>query len=848
MKNPSYIFDPSALFLVLGRELARDLRWYNKSKNDSTTKNKENVDHRYMTPSYGSYKSMIKDDSEAFSRVYPTHTLCAYNGLRKPLSESGVYDRRTNVKCIPNGQSIKDCKEAARYYDKPGSIKSKTCSRSDYIYLCSIQEKKETNGQRDFTVFCDFSKCNGKTMMVGFYNEYTGSIGTTDWSPVHSAKALGVILRHHVATSTFGRGFASLTCDGGNALQVLTLPNVLQRQSKAHKQNSKQLNINLILEDSLSRSHFYRTLPKTTSALRQIVNDRRIPATVPDFEMIQSVASSTKPHLQRLFAARKYVGSKNDTHAVEEFFLKVKNAGYTTVFQECACWYDRWGTKLGILHVHNMKDERTRTKRWQEFVKLLRKSKSPDVIDDFGMMFLTCSAYSKFNDTNTFNGSKVEKACFHGRHFSSLFLEYVEKYVSANDMSSEPFFSYTHLYTSHENTGRRVVNDDIFLAKLLQKAARLSNTITIFASDHGGKATPFSAYTTQGRHEVFQPLLFMIVTHQVTAKLGTKSVNSLVINQKRLITIEDLHYALLSLLYRKVPKTLSKSKGIFDLIPLNRSCAELQLSYEVLCLCKGMDKYLKNDYVCVKWAAEYALGALNNKIQDQYITSLRAKHGEKIANYTGLGACQRYTGIKIERARQVLEGDNEKLHFSLVVKPFSLKTVEVFDVQVVFPLKRRNGITLSDLVRVSMYNRYEGCADNDGVTPKLCTCSYGKPNDNIMWQDKMIAEGKSSFSLKYVNKLVLDKPCLFIVSRKHKILVLEKFRQDIIVTYEAHNACAERTYALSVGIKKARQTRLSITGPFNVTVYPKTVTFLMTGLNDWRTGRFALAFTFKRVD
>ena len=80
---------------------------------------------------------------------------------------------------------------------------------------------------------------------------------------------------------------------------------------------------------------------------------------------------------------------------------------------------------------------------------ILRKSNSTHVIDDFGMMFLTCSAFRRLNVPNAYNGHKLKNVCFFGRDYSSLFLEYVEKYTSANDMSSKPFFSYTHLYTSH---------------------------------------------------------------------------------------------------------------------------------------------------------------------------------------------------------------------------------------------------------------------------------------------------------------------------------------------------------------------------------------------------------------
>ena len=142
------------------------------------------------------------------------------------------------------------------------------------------------------------------------------------------------------------------------------------------------------------------------------------------------------------------------------------------------------------------------TSRWHENLSLLGKYKAAKIIDDFGLMFLTCSALSQLNASNTFNGNAHPKVCFYGRDYSSLFLEYVEKYTIGHDFSDRPFFAYTHLYTAHEHTGMRIVNDDVYLARFFHEAARLENTLTIFASDHGVKNGQFSTFTNPGRHEV----------------------------------------------------------------------------------------------------------------------------------------------------------------------------------------------------------------------------------------------------------------------------------------------------------------------------------------------------------
>ena len=194
---------------------------------------------------------------------------------------------------------------------------------------------------------------------------------------------------------------------------------------------------------------------------------------------------------------------------MEELFGRFKQEGYTTLFNDCSCWYSEYGTILDPRQgVGEVTSEKTRRSRWRQYVALLNKYKLSEVIDDYGMMFLTCSAFGRLNATNIFDGRKIPKVCYYGRDYSSLFLEYAEKYASGGDLSDRPFLSYTHLYTSHECTGRRIVNDDVHLARFLHEAAHLENTVTIFASDHGDKSGPFSAYTNHGRHEVCSICLF----------------------------------------------------------------------------------------------------------------------------------------------------------------------------------------------------------------------------------------------------------------------------------------------------------------------------------------------------
>jgi hypothetical protein len=780
-------------------------------------------------------------------------------------------------------------------------MKAGQCDTNNTIKICTVSEDKNYK-REEIQVSCDARPCKDKRISLGLFSH---TIGKIEWQLVRDINRLSTLLKNHIMSSEFARGFALLKCEGGQGIQVLTFPKILDRMEAVQRhEKRRRFNINIVLEDSLSRAHFYRTLLKTASTFRDIIYNQSIPSTLLEFEKAQSHASNTYHSLQRLFTAQKYRNSKTNcgygikeflanvtkhtcTYGVEEMFSWYKKAGYGTLLQEDHCWFDHWGSFLdprkGLARVKN---EKSRFSRWQDFVQIVKKSGRGEVIDDYGMSILSCDVYKNYKVTNPFSSRTVPNICFAGRHYASLFLEYVKKYTELNDIAAQPFIAYTHLLTSHDTNGRRIVNDDESLADLFHHAAHLRNTVTIFTSDHGAKATNFAAYTTQGRQEVFQPLLFIIIPHEVSESLGQDVMNALVVNQNRLVGLEDLHHSLVSILdtdpniwathkedhpengdlhpgsdpknwvlhadpngphrHPNVGVMPTRLRGLFKPVPLHRTCEQMKLSSDVLCLCDGMDKSVPNYSQIVQWAAEFALGTLNNKIQEQYTTALRLKPGVLASGFYGYGACQRYTGTGIMRARHTVAGLKQKLFFSLLAKPFDRKTEEIFDVQVSFAMKQNaNGITLNDMIRVSPFNKYEKCTDK-GVDPKLCACHADQRN-NTLWRNELYLKtvSQENFKLKPRTQ-ILDQPCLAIISRVRRKHIGAGRWQNAIQTYEAVNACPYVTYKLTIRFKKARKTQISLKYPKSVTLLPRTVTFLLTAKNEWKYGTFIPRFNFEK--
>ncbi|XP_028401313.1 uncharacterized protein LOC114524438 [Dendronephthya gigantea] len=787
-------------------------------------------------PAYGFEAMIIEDMHASFNQDFPKNSACPYVGLRKPQAKSTVTVHSQEPICSLRLETDNDCNESVKYYGKPGEIKEVMCNVSKVVKMCRIVLQKDIES---FDVVCDLSHCGGESLRLGLLGSETGVVD--NWTVILDIRRIGDLLRAHMLSSKFGSGFALLKCESRHIFQVLTLPKILKRSTTRRKRN--KVNFNIVVEDSVSRKHFFRTLLKTASTLRNIIYDRTIPATVLEFEKVQSYDTTTRTNLKRLFSGTKYLHSRSDNIGLEEFFSLFKEFGYRTLFQEDNCWYDKWGTIIDFRYrTGRVKDKETRDEIWKEFVDLLQNTKRSLSIDDYGVTFLSCSVYSYLRTTNVYDAENFPKVCFAGQHFSSFFLDYVGEYVKLNDNAESPFLAYTHLITSHERSGRRIVNDDIALSKLLREAAEMVNTITIFISDHGGKSTKFSSYTVQGRHEIFQPFMFMIIPHAVSKKLGPEVVNALFANQKRLVGLQDLGDALQTYVN---PATPQLQRGLFRLIPLNRTCEQLELDSDVLCLCDKMDKSISNSSQDVSWAAEFALGSLNKIIHNQFITGLQQSKPELLtSDFYGYGACQRYIGLGVGLPRHRVAGDDEVLSFTLFVQPFDRKTREAFDIKVSFSVKQEMGMSLDKFTRASSFNEYEQCVDRN-VNPKLCTCRTGRRNA-FKWRQKFTSRKVASlrsFSLVPTGQ-ILDHPCLTIYTRNRQNSLPGGKKQNAISTYEAFNACSHLMYNLTIDVKVARHTRVSCVFPNTVTIFPRTMTFLMTVSNEWKYGKFIPRFSF----
>ena len=94
-------------------------------------------------------------------------------------------------------------------------------------------------------------------------------------------------------------GFSFLFLKCGSIFQVLSFPPIFEKVENSKRRSS--INVNVIVLDSISRPHFYRILPRSVQALRDISHDANSKATVLNFELAQSIGHQTFENMRPFF-------------------------------------------------------------------------------------------------------------------------------------------------------------------------------------------------------------------------------------------------------------------------------------------------------------------------------------------------------------------------------------------------------------------------------------------------------------------------------------------------------------------------------------------------------------------
>ncbi|KAJ7370443.1 hypothetical protein OS493_032333 [Desmophyllum pertusum] len=629
------------------------------------------------------FEALFKEDHDGLGE-FPNGTACPYMGIRKFKNSTQSTEQtdkgEEKVSCVSHKPTENDCKQAAKEYDIHKKSLQCVQPKTD---LCSIEETWRASPESELTIHCDLSPCKGRPVSVTGIHPLEGIVDKEkEEYTFKGADALESFLAHFIIVNTLRRfSFCFLRCKTGHkkyVSQILTFPPLLEIENSEFLPSEKEqslINVNVVVLDSVSRAHFYRSLPKAVNTLRQIVYNDSINATALDFELLQSSAPYTFHNIRAFMSGKSdfnYIEHSNGTYQIGVLFKKLKNQGYYTLLQEDSCWFDEWGS-LFTNNVFQNKTPRNVEEfqsRWSRFQDIVNSYN----VDDYGLSHSSCDVFKQYNVTNQFN--RPRRICFGGKVYSEHFLDYslsvFQGYIDSG--RRQPIFAYTHLSPGHEVTGTRIRQIDDALSGYLYSIAHEEDTLTIVFSDHGPKTTKYSFQTMEGRGEIYDSLLFAIVPEKVSNILGLRRVRAMVTNQNRLLTTLDLHNTLMSIGDSERSTSGSYSReGIFSEIPPNRTCADLSIKPSAVCKCEGWDQRFPDNDPQFIFLAEFALGFLNNNIQRNFLTT---------PNITGgFGKCQRLVGQRFEKIRRRKVDENYLLTMDLVVLPRN----EIFEVQLNYP-------------------------------------------------------------------------------------------------------------------------------------------------------------------
>ncbi|OWF45728.1 uncharacterized protein LOC110456681 [Mizuhopecten yessoensis] len=592
--------------------------------------------------------------------------------------------------------------------------------------------------------------------------------------------------------------------------QLLTLPPVV-RQKKT--KNHSLFNINMIFIDSVSRHHFYRTLPETIKVMESInhdnVKDGHGPVAL-DFELIQSMRSRTFETLQALFSG--YVDPSEKPFGVldmppvplsiESLFGPFKALDYHTLWLEDLCWEWEWGISKDLRAYNKSHSSR---KIWKRLHAALKKAG----IDGLDTTLSSCEILRVNNVNDHFHGP--DTVCYGGQFQHQFALDYLKLYQSRMASLDQRFISFLETNVGHEDTGRRIKTLDQSLASYLKFASTLNNTLTILFSDHGNAYGNFLDVSLEGRVEMFHPFLMMVLPEKVRDKLGPDQTSALISNQDKLISLLDLHHMLYdiavigqpslftntSTLQRKHLSTARNTvlplsyfpkikeqfqvpdKGLLSRVSPSRTCDQMPRIMPNLCICEGFENSVKNDSHLVMFA-HFALSKLNSVIHSQY------RRGSPDTN-SSFGRCRRLVLHSFRNVKTNF-GKNHTMYLTmeLSVRLTRSQPTEVFFVALTYSLGRQGSLTLTKFDRTSPYSGFKACAD-PGVDLNLCVCDVktGMPSQ--------------PFTANNIPKsVVLAKSKIDMVDKTFSCLLLLTTENDHGVVLEAFNLCPRQAFKIQI--------------------------------------------------
>ena len=257
--------------------------------------------------------------------------------------------------CRPHLPAEDACQFTAKMFQLQPSISKCHDQKDPPHQLCRITEIRNGIRLSAPEVKCDMSVClktaDIKLLIVDLSD---GNYLQLDIPGTVSNSEMDDFVKKGITTTQEnGFNFMFIDCTGRKnhekISQLLSFLPVKETFKSKRETFENKVNVNVILLDSISRPHFFRSLRKTVSYLREKSEDLAYNAHIFDFELFQSVHGHTHENEHALFGGELYAENltksdkENAPTNMERLFGIFKDAGYQTMAQNDICWKSWFG-------------------------------------------------------------------------------------------------------------------------------------------------------------------------------------------------------------------------------------------------------------------------------------------------------------------------------------------------------------------------------------------------------------------------------------------------------------------------------------------------------------------------
>ena len=342
--------------------------------------------------------------------------------------------------------------------------------------------------------------------------------------------------------------------------------------------------VNMIILDSVSRPHFFRSLKNTIDYLNsQLVNSKDY--VVYDFINNNANGENTRPNLVALLLGRDFnqhlaeiKGWNNNEASFDSKYLAIQN---TSLWKH----YERMGY-VTLFEFDTI---------WNFFC------------DDIGRQVYTDSKLLNFWNAakNVFSYTDFipKPRCFGSKNGHWFLFEYLRKFNK--NYKGHNKFTYTHTSIAHENTGKMIKTLDDDLKEGIESLVKYyketkEDFLIVLASDHGRRVQEWDR-SVEGIYENKHPFHLIITKQSVIKRLGKQTHEIITHNTERLISRYDWYLTLQHLamfpygnlspnsyLYQTLKTSLPISSAVsvfLEKIPDNRTCEDVNIK-NLDCLCR----------------------------------------------------------------------------------------------------------------------------------------------------------------------------------------------------------------------------------------------------------------------